>query len=168
MEARAAVALIETTAGPPAVLLIRRAERAGDPWSGHWALPGGRRDAGDPDLLATALRELREECGVQLGPESLVAALDIQWAGRHVGRALPVAPFHFRIDHRPGITPEPTEVAASLWCPLVRLRDHSAHRDGTVNPHLPARSYPHLPLDGHPLWGFTYGVLMRWLGLPVP
>src|SRR5688500_1599108 len=38
------------------LLLIRRAERDGDPWSGHMALPGGHRQPEDSDLLATALR----------------------------------------------------------------------------------------------------------------
>ena len=37
------------------LLLIRRAEHPLDPWSGHIALPGGRRDPGDPDRLATML-----------------------------------------------------------------------------------------------------------------
>ena len=39
----AAVAVV-LVPSPDAVLLIRRAERAGDPWSGHMALPGGRRE----------------------------------------------------------------------------------------------------------------------------
>ena len=41
----AAVAVV-LTPDPDSVLLIRRAERTGDPWSGHMALPGGRREAG--------------------------------------------------------------------------------------------------------------------------
>ena len=168
MEPKAAVAVIETTLGPPAVLLIRRAHHPEDPWSGHWALPGGRREPDDPDLLGTALRELREECGFALERETLVAELPVQLAGRHVGHPLPVAPFHLRIDARPMINPEPTEVAACRWCPLARLRDPSAHREGAVNPHHPQRRYPYLPVEGHPLWGFTYQVLLDWLGRPVP
>ncbi|HET6451474.1 MAG TPA: NUDIX domain-containing protein, partial [Spirochaetia bacterium] len=38
------------------VLIIKRAERPGDPWSGHLALPGGHAEPGDPSLLAAALR----------------------------------------------------------------------------------------------------------------
>ncbi|HEU4700285.1 MAG TPA: NUDIX domain-containing protein, partial [Gemmatimonadales bacterium] len=61
----AAVALVVTPA-PDSMLLIRRAERAGDPWSGHMALPGGRHSRGDADLAATAMRETAEEVGVRL------------------------------------------------------------------------------------------------------
>ena len=46
-----------TTSPMPRVLLMKRTERAGDPWSGHISLPGGRHDRTDADLLATAIRE---------------------------------------------------------------------------------------------------------------
>ncbi len=38
----------------PALLLMRRAERAGDPWSGHVSFPGGRVDPRDPSTRAAA------------------------------------------------------------------------------------------------------------------
>src|SRR5512138_157863 len=63
----AAVAVV-LVPSPDAVLLIRRAERPGDPWSGHMALPGGRRESGDADLVATAIREAAEELGLALTP----------------------------------------------------------------------------------------------------
>ena len=31
------------------VLMIKRADREGDPWSGHMAFPGGRRESRDKD-----------------------------------------------------------------------------------------------------------------------
>ena len=58
---RAAVAIVlREMADGPQVLLIRRAQREGDPWSGHMAFPGGRVDPDDESLLATALRETHE------------------------------------------------------------------------------------------------------------
>src|SRR3954452_25490336 len=65
-----------------AVLLARRALHEDDPWSGHAGLPGGRWELGDESLLATALRETREEVGIDsLAHGRLLGAL-----GTHVGR----------------------------------------------------------------------------------
>jgi 8-oxo-dGTP pyrophosphatase MutT (NUDIX family) len=59
------------------VLLIQRAERHGDPWSGQIALPGGRRDPADATLQDTAIRETLEETGVDLAAQGVVlGALD--------------------------------------------------------------------------------------------
>ena len=64
---RAAVAaLLAESPNGVELLLIRRAERASDPWSGHMALPGGHLDPSDADLRATAVRETREELGIDL------------------------------------------------------------------------------------------------------
>ncbi|MCA9764471.1 MAG: NUDIX domain-containing protein, partial [Gemmatimonadetes bacterium] len=57
---QAAVALLLVPA-PDRLLLIRRADRLGDPWSGHLALPGGRQEPADASLLETAIRETAEE-----------------------------------------------------------------------------------------------------------
>src|SRR4051812_20593726 len=47
-------------------LLIQRAVRAGDPWSGDMAFPGGHREPHDQDLGLTAARETLEEVGIDL------------------------------------------------------------------------------------------------------
>jgi ADP-ribose pyrophosphatase YjhB (NUDIX family) len=47
------------------LLLIKRAENALDHWSGHVALPGGRRNSGEGGLAAV-VREVREETGLHL------------------------------------------------------------------------------------------------------
>jgi mutator protein MutT len=57
-----------------AVILTRRALGLGN-HPGQWALPGGRIDPGETPEQA-ALRELREEIGLQLGPEAVIGRLD--------------------------------------------------------------------------------------------
>jgi 8-oxo-dGTP pyrophosphatase MutT (NUDIX family) len=52
--------------GDPEILFIKRAGRAGDRWSGHTALPGGKRDPADVDDRAAAVRETQEEVGLDL------------------------------------------------------------------------------------------------------
>jgi 8-oxo-dGTP pyrophosphatase MutT (NUDIX family) len=52
--------------GDPEALFIKRASRSGDRWTGHVALPGGKRDPEDDDDLAAAVRETAEEIGLDL------------------------------------------------------------------------------------------------------
>jgi 8-oxo-dGTP pyrophosphatase MutT (NUDIX family) len=72
---QAAVALCVTEhAGQPSLLLTRRAAKL-RAHAGQWALPGGRRDAGET-AAEGALRELAEEVGLSLGGETVLGLLD--------------------------------------------------------------------------------------------
>jgi 8-oxo-dGTP pyrophosphatase MutT (NUDIX family) len=72
---QAAVAVCVTEhAGVPCLVLTRRSPRL-RAHAGQWALPGGRRDAGET-APAGALRELSEEVGLELGPGSVLGLLD--------------------------------------------------------------------------------------------
>ena len=166
MEPHAAVTVI---VGPqPAVLLIRRPVRATDPWSGQWALPGGRRQTSDATLLDTARRELAEEVGLHLSQndsendsENDWTALPTQVAGRHAGLSVLVAPYLCHLAHIPELRADAREVAATYWLPLPFLDDPSHHHLGAV-PGGGELEWPHFYVDGHPLWGFTYRVLTSW------
>jgi len=57
-----------------ALILTRRATKLRK-HAGQWALPGGRMDAGETPE-ETALRELHEEVGLELGPEHVMGRLD--------------------------------------------------------------------------------------------
>lgn len=96
-------------AGPEAtdLLFIQRAERHGDPWSGHMAFPGGRREDGDVSLHHTAVRETREEL-----------ALDLAEAGRPLG-ALPAQE---ALPSDDGWTLWVQPLVFGLWSPFVPLR----------------------------------------------
>jgi len=48
------------------ILYIQRAKQANDPWSGHIAFPGGRQEGNEKDI-ETAIRETKEEVGLDLG-----------------------------------------------------------------------------------------------------
>lgn len=163
-EPEAAVAMVRARGERESVLLIRRTEREGDPWSGHWSFPGGRRDPEDPDLLHTALRELEEECGIRLGREQLEAALEPASAGRKMGHRVLVAPFVFSVDRELPALADPAEAAEAVWIPVDVLRDPARHALRPV-PGMPAdMPFPGIDLNGVPLWGFTYRLLMEWLG----
>ena len=132
LAAEAAVALILIpTPGDLEALFIRRAEVPGDPWSGHMALPGGRRQVQDRDLLATATRETEEEVGVVLGPEHFLGELD-DFTPRtpHLPRIV-VRPHVFRLPRRPELKPS-AEVAAVVWLTLSQLREAYGETDVDV------------------------------------
>jgi 8-oxo-dGTP pyrophosphatase MutT (NUDIX family) len=167
-EPEAAVAILHACGPAESVLLIRRAERESDPWSGHWSLPGGRREPEDPDLLHTALRELEEECGIRLARDCLAAALPPTLVRRRAGRQLLVAPFLFRVDRERRAVLGREEAVDALWVPLSVLRDPARHALRPVPGVPPEIWFPAIELHGPPLWGFTYRLLADWLGLAPP
>jgi len=165
-EPEAAVAILHAREPEEAVLLMRRAERQGDSWSGHWSCPGGRREPRDLTPLHTALRELEEECGIRLRPEDVERALPPRLARRAEPPYLLVAPFVFKVDrHLPTIL-DTGEAAEAVWVPLSLLRDRLRHALHSVPGRPPEMRYPGIALNGTPLWGFTYRLLMEWLGVP--
>lgn len=165
-EPSAAVAILHARGPVESVLLMRRAERDDDPWSGHWSFPGGRRDPTDADLLDTALRELNEECGVALGREHLESALPPTTARRRTGPFLLVAPFVFKVDSELDAVPDLHEAVEARWVPLHVLRDPAQHRLAAIPGVPPQMLFPCVSLPGTmPLWGFTYRLITEWLGL---
>lgn len=153
----AAVALL-LVPDPDRILLIRRADRDGDPWSGHIALPGGRREAGDADLLATALRETHEETGIVLPSAHLRATLDDLAPVTPVLPPVLVRPFAFLLDREPEILPS-DEVAAAEWVTFTQLSDPAIRRPAE----LVVRGAPRLVTGYHLrdglLWGMTERIL---------
>ncbi|MEE8146872.1 MAG: CoA pyrophosphatase [Longimicrobiales bacterium] len=163
---QASVSLVLREAPSFEVLLIKRAEVAGDPWSGHMALPGGRRDAGDPTLLATAIRETAEETGVVLTEsEHLLGSLDraSPWTS-HVPR-LSIHPFVFGVPSSTTAMAASREVQSVHWASLESLRDPASQ--GTFEYALPtgSRTFPCFLIDGQAVWGLTYRILTRFLEL---
>ena len=153
----AAVAVI-LAPDPDALLLIRRAERAGDPWSGHMALPGGRQDPDEPDLLTTAVRETAEEVGLALDREHLIGTLDDVVPRTPVLPPIAVRPYVFALSQRPRLSLNP-EVAAARWVPLDLLLHPEIYDSVRLDIRGESREFPAYRLDDAIVWGMTERIL---------
>lgn len=125
--AAVAIALYEGARGVE-ILMIQRARRQGDPWSGHMGFPGGRRDREDDSDLGCALRETREELGLDLDIHgTLITELgELNTGWRPDRPEMLISPFVFTLQARPDLTPN-HEVDEVVWLPLAFLMDRS-HR----------------------------------------
>jgi 8-oxo-dGTP pyrophosphatase MutT (NUDIX family) len=158
----AAVAVILAPA-PDTVLLIRRAERVGDPWSGHMALPGGRREPDDRDLIMTAVRETAEEVGLTLSRDHLLGSLDDVVPRIPVLPPIAIRPHVFLVPERPPLTLNP-EVAAARWVELDRLLLPGTHHSVRLEIGQERRDVAAYQLDDAVVWGMTERVLSGLLG----
>jgi len=158
----AAVAVIFRVAAHDALelLMIERAAYAGDPWSGHVAFPGGRREPQDATLLDTALRETREEIGLDiLGAGRVLGALD---RVNPMSPALPpisVAPFVALLSAEVALALS-DEVAGAFWIPLEVLQrvDAGSEVEVTLSSggRRVVRAFVH---DRYTIWGLTERIL---------
>ena len=161
--AAVALALLDgPTPGGLEVLLIRRAERADDPWSGQIAFPGGRYEQQDGNLLATAIRETREETGVDLTDTERLGSLDDLYPRTPTLPPVVVRPFVFALGGRPGLVPS-AEVQRAFWLPVGRLREPGVRREITLTLRGAARTFPAYLVDDEVIWGMTERILTPFL-----
>lgn len=142
-------------------LAIKRTENERDPWSGHMALPGGRREPSDESLWMTAVRETREEVGVDL----------LRW-GTLLGRLDDVVPGSRRIPsiaispYVVAVAPEvvartSSEVERAVWLPLDVVVEER-HRGRLRLDRVPDRDFPTIEYRGHVIWGLTLRILAQF------
>ena len=164
---RAAVALIFRTGeeGRPELLFIKRAEYPGDPWSGQVAFPGGREEQGDKSLVETAIRETREETGIDLANDGkIIGTLDDLYPRTVRLPAIVVRPFVAVVDAGAALTLS-SEVALAFWIPFGSLTHTEAWREDTVfarGIQINARVFRH---QDHVIWGMTERILAQLLQL---
>jgi len=162
--ARAAVALVLRRAASGAeLLLIKRAEHEDDPWSGHVALPGGRQEPRDATLAETAIRETREETGIDLARHGRVlGALDD--LEPRSGMSLLVRPFVAILGHDVALTLN-DEVAAAFWVPLATLVAPESSTESIVHVRGVARRVRSFRHGEYVVWGMTERVLRQLLAV---
>ena len=154
---RAAVAIsLRSGVSGPEILMIQRAVREGDPWSGHMGFPGGRKDTSDVTDVACAKRETREEISFDLDTHGeLVCQLsDVNTGWRADRPEMLVAPFIFKVDSTPPFELN-HEVDDTLWIPLNFLLDDAnrgRHQWDWRGEVLESDAFTY---DGRLIWGLS-------------
>jgi len=140
-------------------LLLTRRTSAMEHHGGEISFPGGRRDPGDPDLLATALRETNEEMGISPADVVVFGQLD-DFLSIHNYRVTPfagsfAAPYAYRAD--------PREIAEVIELPLAAfLAPGVWHQESWTHQ---GRLHPvdFFHVGGQVVWGLTAAILRQFL-----
>lgn len=164
---RCAVALVlQVRAGELCVLMIRRAEHPGDPWSGQMAFPGGRLEPEDANGFAAAVRETEEEVGLRLGAEDecLGRLSEVNARSRLRGLGMAVSPFVFRLRRPVALSPN-REVAEVVWVPLEFLLNGKNRETMVWERGGDSLTMPCYFFEGRRIWGLSLKMLDELMAL---
>ncbi|MGF1461923.1 MAG: CoA pyrophosphatase [Maricaulaceae bacterium] len=138
----------------PTLLFTQRAAHL-SVHAGQIAFPGGKLEPEDPDPVAAALRETREEIGLDVTAQQVLGAAGHYETGSGYAVTLVVAWIEGEVD----LHPDPNEVASTFEAPLTFMFDaqncktHSFKRDGL------SRRYYAIPYHDKYVWGVTAGLV---------
>lgn len=153
----AAVLLLVVNHADPAVVFTQRTTHLPD-HAGQISFPGGRCDAQDCSAEETALRESREEIGIEPSRVQVLGRLpDYRTSTGYavtpvVGWAEPPLEYH----------PDPQEVDDVFEVPLAFLLDASNHRHESAFHNGRLRRYWAMPFGERFIWGATAGMLVTF------
>lgn len=130
--------------------------------SGQVALPGGGREDADPDIVATALREAREEIGVEPRAVEVLGQLS----------PLYVFPSNYLVhpiigwtNHEPAFAVDAREVAQLILTPLASFLDPASRQSDIWQLRGRTATVPFFRIQGQIIWGATAMMLSEFLTL---
>jgi 8-oxo-dGTP pyrophosphatase MutT (NUDIX family) len=126
------------------------------------ALPGGRRESTDADLIDTAVREALEEVGLTLGRDQLAGRLADVIPRTPTLPPIAVRPFVFLPPVRPRLALN-AEVSSAAWIPIDHLLQRETYRPVQLELRGETREFPAYHLEDAFVWGMTERILTELL-----
>lgn len=158
---RAAVALVfGGQEHAPSLCFVKRTKRPGERWSGDMAFPGGWISPTDAGAHDAAVREAREEVGLDLHEAAYLGQLDDRPIAYPGVKEVPVlSSFVFYAGPAlPALRPDGWETEAAYWISLEHLR-RDANRTVVS---WDTRQLPGIRYLDHVIWGLTLWVFQSF------
>ena len=136
------------------VLLTQRTDHLTD-HPGQISFPGGRAESHDADATATALREAREEIGLDAAHVDVIGSLPTYTTGT----GFIVTPVVALINSGYTVIANDDEVADVFEVPLAFLLDSANHRIDSRFWRGAERRFHAMPYEQRYIWGATAGIV---------
>lgn len=127
--------------------------------SGQIGLPGGRFEEGDHNLMQTAIRETKEEVGVEVEAEKIIGRMTVLEVPVSGFRVTPIIAYTEKV---PNFTAEESEVERIIQVPLAELLSAEiAHTSFSTNGPMKVKA-PYYPVGEEKIWGATSMILAEF------
>ncbi len=135
--------------------LIVRPENSGV-HSGQIAIPGGKQDDTDTDLVMTALREMEEEMGVTVPRECVLGQLSHFYIPPSNFLVYPILAY---LPTAPTFTPNPREVVRVVEIDITNFAYTDTRKEKIIQASYINAEMPYYDLHNHTVWGATAMIL---------
>ena len=125
--------------------------------AGQVAFPGGKVEEGDENIVHTALREAKEEVGLEASFISILGVLD----NYHTGTGFDVSPVVGMVEEGFTIVPDMREVDEVFEVPLSFILNKDNHVLHSKEYKGAERKFYSMEFEGHTIWGATAAILVN-------